>query len=96
MSVKSLSDAYLVEDDAKKADLVDHLFMLLITLEATEKSIVADIVLNEDQMLQAESLKCDINDALECIYKKDPRLAFDISHGHDLLGEFIERLDKVK
>ena len=69
--------------------------MLLNRLEATEKAIVATIVLDEDQMLQAESLRCDINDAFTTMYKMDPHFAFDLSRSHEVLEEIFKQLDSV-
>ena len=86
---------FVIENDNKKSDLVDHIFMLLNRLRATEKASVATIVLNEDQVLQAESLRCDINDAFTTMYKMDPHFAFDLSRGHMILGEIFKRLDSV-
>ena len=86
---------FVIENDTKKSDLVDHVFMLLNRLQATEKAIMATIVLDEDQVLQAESLRCDINDAFTTMYKLDPHFAFDVSHGHEFLAEIFKRLDSV-
>ena len=86
---------FVIENDNKKSDLVDHIFMLLNRLQATEKPIVADIVLNEDQVLQAESLRCDINDAFTTMYKMDPHFAFDLSRSHEVLDVIFKQLDSV-
>ena len=83
------------EDNFKKNDLIEHLCMLLSTLGATEKVIDREVVINENHLLNAESLKCDIQDAFQMMYKMDPNLAYQLSRGHDLLQEEFEQLDKV-
>jgi len=81
------------KNDAKKSDLVEHMFMLLNTLAATENAIASRVVLNENHVLQAKSLKCDVTDAFETLYKKDPKLSFQLSTSHELLEECFKRLN---
>ena len=69
--------------------------MLLNRLRATEEAIVATTVLDENQILQAESLRCDIKDAFTTMYKMDPHFAFDLSQSHELLGEIFKQLNNV-
>ena len=91
--IRNIYVAY--KDEEKKADLVAHIIRLLESLEATEKVITQEVVLNEDHIVQTVSLKCDVQDALETLFKKDPSLAFQISQGHELLNEYVQKLDKV-
>ena len=69
--------------------------MLLRNLQATEKVIDGEVVLNENHVLQAGSLKYDIKDAFESLYTMDPRAAFQLSQSHKLLADMVAQLDKV-
>ena len=91
---KNLNQIFF-EDDSKKANLVEHICMLLTNLEATQKVIDQEVVLNEDHILNAESLNYDIEDSFQDLYRMDPSYAFQLSQGHDLLGQMFRRLDAV-
>ena len=76
-------------------DLAEHIRMLLTNLAATEKVIDKEVVLNENHILNAKSLKFDISDAFESLYKMDPSCAFQLSQNYELLGPIFKRLDAV-
>ena len=71
-SVNKNLNKIFFEDDSKKANLVEHICMLLTNLEATQKVIDQEVVLNEDHILNAESLNYDIEESFQDLYRMDP------------------------
>ena len=69
--------------------------MLFSNLGATRKIIDQQVVLNENHILNAKSLECDIQDAFTTLYEMDPSSAFELSQGHELLQQLVKQLDAV-